>query len=88
MSACLETATHMLDISSEVKYIREVQSKYDEEARKKGIYLISACGFASIPPDLSLGYLKKNCNEKINSAEIYLRLKAPSKVIFQNLYYL
>lgn len=33
--------------------------KYHEEAQRKGIYLVGACGWDSIPCDLGVQYLKR-----------------------------
>lgn len=37
-----------------------MQLEYDEAAKKAGVYIISACGFDSIPADMGLVFLKNN----------------------------
>ena len=47
--ACVEEGTDHVDVSGEPQYIDRMQLKYNEKAREKGVYVISACGFDSIP---------------------------------------
>lgn len=50
-----------------------MQLKYNEQARAKGIYIVSACGFDSIPADMGTVFLQENFNGTVNSVETYLR---------------
>lgn len=34
--------------------------KYNEEAEKAGIFIISSCGYDSIPADMGVVYFNKN----------------------------
>ena len=36
-----------------------MQIKYNEEAKQKGIHIVSACGFDSIPADIGLEILRE-----------------------------
>nr|XP_018917008.1 PREDICTED: saccharopine dehydrogenase-like oxidoreductase [Bemisia tabaci] len=74
VKACIESGTHHLDISTEPQYMELMQLKYNKAAEEKGVYVISACGFASIPTDLGTVYLQKNFEGGMNSAEIFLRI--------------
>lgn len=42
--ACLEGGASHVDISGEMYYMEEMQLKYHEEAKAKGVYIVSACG--------------------------------------------
>lgn len=44
VKACLEGAASHIDISGEMYYMEEMQLKYHEEAKAKGVYIVSACG--------------------------------------------
>jgi short subunit dehydrogenase-like uncharacterized protein len=44
LKACLEAGASQVDVSGEPQFMETMQLKYNEEANKKGIYLISACG--------------------------------------------
>lgn len=37
-----------------------MQLKYHKEAEEAGVYIISACGFDSIPNDMGVVFLQKN----------------------------
>ena len=39
--------------------MQSMQIKYHEEAKEKGIHIVSACGFDSIPADMGLEILRE-----------------------------
>eukprot|EP00475_Leptophrys_vorax_P020040 TRINITY_DN2745_c0_g1_i2.p1 TRINITY_DN2745_c0_g1~~TRINITY_DN2745_c0_g1_i2.p1 ORF type:complete len:347 (-),score=94.03 TRINITY_DN2745_c0_g1_i2:417-1457(-) len=50
--ACVEAATHYVDVTGEPEFMERMLLKYDDEAKSKGVLIVSACGFDSIPADL------------------------------------
>ena len=52
VKACVTQGTHHVDISGEPQFLETMQLKYNDEAEKKGIYIVGSCGFDSIPSDL------------------------------------
>nr|AAT12302.1 hypothetical protein [Antonospora locustae] len=58
VKACIDTNTHYMDITGETFFIEQVRNKYDEEARRRGLYVINCCGFDSIPADIGVEHLK------------------------------
>lgn len=46
--------------------------KYNDEAIKKKVYILSGCGLDSILADLGVPHLQKNFNGTVNSVEIFL----------------
>lgn len=71
VKACIEAATHHVDVSGEPLFIESMQLRYDAEAREKGVYIVSACGFDSIPAELGLQFLQDNFGGgTVNSGEI------------------
>lgn len=73
VKACIEAGTHHVDVSGEPQYMESMQLKYNEQAREKGVYIVSACGFDSIPADMGLVFLQEKFNGTLNSVETYLR---------------
>lgn len=73
IKACLETGTHQVDVTGEPQYMESMQLNYHKAAQEKGIYLVSACGFDSIPADLGIVFLQKNFEGTLNSVETYLQ---------------
>ena len=59
IKACLETKTHHVDVSGEPQFMESMQLKYHDEALNNGVYLLSSCGFDSIPADLGVIFLQK-----------------------------
>lgn len=45
---CLITNTHHLDFTGEPEFMEKIQLKYNDEAFKKNIFIISGCGFDSV----------------------------------------
>lgn len=74
VKACVENGTNHVDVSGEPQYMDTMLLKYGEEARKKGIFIISACGMESIPSEMGISFIKKNFNGTINSVDNYVRV--------------
>ncbi|CAK1541230.1 unnamed protein product [Leptosia nina] len=70
--AAVESKTHYVDVSGEPQFIETMQLKYNDQARDAGVYIISACGFDSIPTDLGVIFLEQNFGGTVNSVESYL----------------
>lgn len=54
VKAAVDAGTHYVDITGEPDFINETFLQYDEKAREKGVALVNACGFDSIPADLTV----------------------------------
>jgi short subunit dehydrogenase-like uncharacterized protein len=52
--ACVEQGTEYLDSTGERPFVLDMIARYDELARRRGVRLIFACGFDSIPADLGV----------------------------------
>nr|XP_023023860.1 saccharopine dehydrogenase-like oxidoreductase [Leptinotarsa decemlineata] len=72
LKACIAAGTHHIDVSGEPQYMEKMQLEQNENAKKKGVYAVSACGFDSIPSDLGVIFLKKNFDGVLNSVTTYL----------------
>lgn len=87
VKACIATRTHQVDVSGEPQYIESMRLKYHKEAEEAGIYIISACGFDSIPCDLGVVFTQQKFNGEINSIETYLKTWVTAKVTGAVLHY-
>ena len=74
VSACVKEGAHHLDISGEPQYLERMQLKFHDEAREKGVYVVGACGFDSIPSDLGQMFLTKKMEGDVNDIEVYLKV--------------
>lgn len=52
--------------------MERMQHEYNELAREKGVYIVSACGFDSIPADMGVVFLEKSFDGEVHSVETYL----------------
>lgn len=48
--------------------------KYGDTAQKKGLYVVGACGWDSIPCDLGVNFLKEKFNGQLNHVETFVQL--------------
>lgn len=55
--------------------MEKIQLEYHEKAKENGVYIVSSCGFDSIPADLGVVYLKKEFKGDVNSVESFLDSK-------------
>lgn len=80
IAACVAAGTHHVDVSGEPQYMEKMQLEYHEKAKEKGVYIVSACGFDSIPADLGVTFMEQNFDGVLNSVESYLdmEVKRPS----------
>jgi short subunit dehydrogenase-like uncharacterized protein len=54
VDACVRLCTHYCDVTGEPNFMKAVAERYDEEAKQKGVHLVSACGLDCIPSDLGV----------------------------------
>ncbi|XP_048512831.1 saccharopine dehydrogenase-like oxidoreductase [Athalia rosae] len=72
IQACIDTRTHHVDVSGEPQFMERMQVEYGQKAKDAGVYIVSACGFDSIPCDLGIIFLQNKFNGEVNSVETYL----------------
>lgn len=77
IKACVEAATDYVDISGEPQFLEGMQLKYFEEAKRKGVYIVSASGWDSIPADVGTSWTKQQFAGDLNGVEIVVAAKAP-----------
>jgi short subunit dehydrogenase-like uncharacterized protein len=53
VEACAAAGTHYADLTGEVLFVRDAIDRVDDAARKTGARIVHACGYDSIPSDLS-----------------------------------
>ncbi|XP_022668523.1 saccharopine dehydrogenase-like oxidoreductase isoform X1 [Varroa destructor] len=77
VSACVNEGTNHVDVSGEPWFIESMQLKYHKAAQAKKIYLVSACGFDSIPAEFAVNFAKENFRGRLNSVETFVSFKNP-----------
>lgn len=81
VKACVEFGCHHVDISGEPFYLEKMQLDYHDLAKEKGVYVIGACGFDSIPCEMGLVFTRQQFeaaagNGDFAYAESYLAVEA------------
>ena len=64
VKACVESGTHYCDLTGEPQWIRAMQIRHEEDAKKSGARIVHCCGFDSIPSDLGVHFLQNHASEK------------------------
>lgn len=77
VKACVEAATDYVDISGEPQFLEGMQLKYYEEAKRKGVYIVGASGWDSVPADVGTTWTKQQFSGDLHSVEIIVSAKSP-----------
>lgn len=56
VQACVRSGTHYADITGEPGFVRLIRDRYHANARRRGVTIVSCCGFESVPADLGVGF--------------------------------
>ncbi|XP_052739721.1 saccharopine dehydrogenase-like oxidoreductase [Bicyclus anynana] len=78
--AAIDAKAHYVDVSGEPQFIETMQLEYGAQARDAGVYVVSACGFDSIPNDLGVIFLQQNFGGTLNSVESYMSCHVPFNI--------
>ncbi|KAK8776495.1 hypothetical protein V5799_030160 [Amblyomma americanum] len=75
VKACVECGTHHIDVSGEPQYLEQMQVEFYDEAREKGIVILGACGFDSIPAEMCLAYLRQKFQGDLDQVESFVFMR-------------
>jgi len=76
VKAAVENGASHVDISGEPAWIEKMQATYGDQARQNGCYIVSACGWDSIPCDLGTNWLKQHFDGTLSHAETFAQVKS------------
>lgn len=71
VASCVKNSAHYVDITGENFWVREMIAKHHEEAKQKGVRIIPACGYDSIPSDLGVFFAAKSFGSPVKSISSY-----------------
>ncbi|MGY2084073.1 saccharopine dehydrogenase family protein [Blastococcus sp. SYSU DS0539] len=63
VEACARAGTHYADLTGEVLFVRDAIERCDDVAKETGARIVHACGYDSIPSDLSAMLLARRAHE-------------------------
>ena len=64
VAACVDAGTDYCDLSGEVQWMRRMIDRHHEAARERGVRIVHACGFDSVPSDLGTLLLQTHAVEE------------------------
>ncbi|GMS80363.1 hypothetical protein PENTCL1PPCAC_2538 [Pristionchus entomophagus] len=70
--AAVENGASHVDVSGEPAYLEKMEMNYAEQAKEKGVYVVGACGWDSIPCDLGTDFLKRNFDGTLGYVETFV----------------
>lgn len=79
-SDSINAGTHHVDVSGEPQYMERMQLEYHDLAREKGVFIVSACGFDSIPAEMGVQFFEKHFDGEVHAIESYLKSWTVGKV--------
>jgi len=68
VKACVKTGTHYVDITGEPRFVQTLITKFHEEAAKKKLYILPACGACSLIPDVAVQFIKEAFTKESSKA--------------------
>lgn len=71
VASCVKNNTHYVDITGENFWVREMIKKHHETAKNKGVRIVNACGYDSIPSDLGVFYAVNSFGSAVKSVSAY-----------------
>jgi len=71
VKSCVKNSSHYVDITGESFWIREMIDKHHDEASSKGVRIIPACGYDSLPSDLGSYFVRKKVKGPIKRIESF-----------------
>ena len=67
IAACVRTGIDYCDLTGEVQWIRRMIERYEAEARASGARIVHCCGFDSIPSDLGVAFVQRECQRRFGA---------------------
>ena len=71
VKSCVKNSSHYVDITGEFFWIRDMIDLHHEEASSKGVRIIPACGYDSIPSDLGTFFANSKVDGPIKRIESF-----------------
>ncbi|XP_065915529.1 saccharopine dehydrogenase-like oxidoreductase [Dysidea avara] len=72
--ACIDQKCHYIDVSGETYFIEQMEQKYHQQAEEAGIFIVSACGFDSIPHDVGVRFTEESFSGKLDYIESFIEV--------------
>ncbi|KAK5985145.1 hypothetical protein GCK32_014084 [Trichostrongylus colubriformis] len=83
VKAAVENGASHVDISGEPAFLEKMQMLYGEKAKEKGVYVVGACGWDSIPCDMGVNFVKEHFDGDVNHVETFVQMNSGSFGLFK-----
>ena len=82
MSSCVKNGTHYVDVTGEPEFMEKMEDKYFEAAKEAGCFVVTGCGFDSVPADMGTIFTQKQFKEPAlcTVVEAHLGVQGKSKL--------
>jgi short subunit dehydrogenase-like uncharacterized protein len=75
VASCVKNNAHYVDITGENFWVRKMIAKHHEKAKQKGVRIVPACGYDSIPSDLGVFFSATSFGGPVRSIFSYHTMK-------------
>lgn len=75
VEAALAADSDYCDLTGEIQWIRRSADRFDADARRRGVRILHACGFDSVPSDLGVYLVQRRLTEERGAPAPALRLR-------------
>jgi len=79
VKAAIENGASYVDFTGEELFMAKMQLKYNELAKANKVYVVSACGYDSIPAELGVQFLREHCpaNDHLKTVDMFIKPGGP-----------
>jgi len=79
VDSCVRYGSDYLDLTGEAPFIKKCIDNYEQKAISKGVIIVNACGYDSVPSDIGTfmvsNYMRTKYNRKCKSINVYQGIK-------------
>jgi len=79
VKAAIENGASYVDFTGEEIFMAKMQLKYNELAKKSKVYIVSACGYDSIPAELGVQFLRDHTpsGDRLTTVDLFIKQGGP-----------
>lgn len=84
VSSCVKNGTHYVDVTGEPEFMEKMEVKYFDAAQEAGCFVVTGCGFDSVPADMGTLFAQKQFTSPAicTMVEAHLSMKGSFKANF------
>ena len=75
VQACVENGTDYCDLTGEPQWIGKMLTQFEAAAQRSGARIVHSCGFDSIPSDLGVDFLQRQCLAQFGEPAVHVKMR-------------